>query len=245
MSKRLIIVGVLSVFVGVGALAVSLTINLAGIIATILQAVGALLILVGVILIGWQVCSDNHEGQKSSRKKVLKTKNRSQHVREISRSNYGQDNYGGPQYNGGLSVISANNLHQDHRGLVQSTHHAGGRSTQYSHSGGVQYNQGGGGVQYSQGGGVHFNPSGVRHAGMTTGGVNNGYRGSMDSINSINSYNSYNSNTLSFDSDLSVGSLQSGPPRSSMRAKKDTTSLSSNTSKKSTRFAIGGEQTAV
>ena len=40
---------------------------------------------------------------------------------------------------------------------------------------------------------------------MTAGGVNNGYRGSMDSINSINSYNSYNSNTLSFDSDLSVG----------------------------------------
>lgn len=34
MSKRLIIVGVLSVFVGVGALAVSLTINLAGIIAS-------------------------------------------------------------------------------------------------------------------------------------------------------------------------------------------------------------------
>ena len=37
------------------------------------------------------------------------------------------------------------------------------------------------------------------------GGVNGGFqRGSMDSINSINSYNS---NTLSFDSDLSVGKL--------------------------------------
>jgi len=244
MSRRLIIVGVLSFFVGVGALAVSLAINLAGIIAIILQAVGALLILVGVILIGWQVCSDNHQGQKSGRKKVLKTKNRSKHVREISRSNYGQDNFGGPQYNGGVSVISANNQHHDHRGQHQPSHHGGGRASQYS-QGGVQYNQGGGGVQYSQGGGVHFNPSGGRHGGMTAGGVNNGYRGSMDSINSINSYNSYNSNTLSFDSDLSVGSLQSGPPRSSMRAKKDTTSLSSNTSKKSTRFAIGGEQTAV
>ena len=39
------------------------------------------------------------------------------------------------------------------------------------------------------------------------GGVNSGYQhGSMDSINSINSYNS---NTLSFDSDLSVGKLLS------------------------------------
>ena len=40
---------------------------------------------------------------------------------------------------------------------------------------------------------------------MMMGGVNNGYHGSMDSINSINSYNS---NTLSFDSDLSVGRLR-------------------------------------
>ena len=40
---------------------------------------------------------------------------------------------------------------------------------------------------------------------MMLGGVNSGYQhGSMDSINSINSYNS---NTLSFDSDLSVGKL--------------------------------------
>ena len=56
----------------------------------IFQAIGALLILVGVILIGWQICSNNHSEKKSSkRKKVLKTKNRSKHVREISGNNYG------------------------------------------------------------------------------------------------------------------------------------------------------------
>ena len=135
---------------------------------------------------------------------------------------FSEDNYGGPQYNGGVSVISANH-HQDHRGYVQSGHgHHGGRTSkggggvQYIQGGGgVQYNQGGGGVQYSQGGGgvqytgggVHFNPSGGRHGGggVMLGGVNSGYQhGSMDSINTINSYNS---NTLSFDSDLSVGKL--------------------------------------
>ena len=99
------------------------------------------------------------------------------------------------------------------------------------------------------------------------GGVNSGYQhGSMDSINTINSYHS---NTLSFDSDLSVsklkitlhsfsiyyfitdysslfpGSIQSGPLKPALR--KDTASMSSQTSKgsRSTRFAIGAEQTAV
>ena len=129
---------------------------------------------------------------------------------------FSEENYGGPQYNGGVSVISANHR-QDHRGHHQSGHH-GGRTSQGG-GGGVQYNQGGGqysqgggqysqgGVQYNQGGGVHFNPSGGRHGGggVMLGGVNGGFqRGSMDSINSINSYNS---NTLSFDSDLSVGKL--------------------------------------
>jgi len=242
MSKRLTIIGAISFSIGVGCIAVSLAAQLAPIVGIIFQAVGALLILVGVILIGWQICSNNHNSQKSSkRKKVLKTKNRSKHVREISGTNYGEENYGGPQYNGGASVISANH-HQDHRGYVQSGHgHHGGRHSQGG--GGVQYSQGGGGVQYT-GGGVHFNPSGVHGGGgVMLGGVNSGYQhGSMDSINTINSYNS---NTLSFDSDLSVGSIQSGPLKPALR--KDTASMTSQTSKgsRSTRFAIGGEQTAV
>ena len=41
-------------------------------------------------MIGWQICSSNHNNHKSSKqKKVLKTKNRSKHVREISGTNYG------------------------------------------------------------------------------------------------------------------------------------------------------------
>jgi len=234
MTKRLSIVGAVSLVFGVGGIAVSLVLQLAPIVAIIFQAIGALLILVGVILIGWQICSSNHNHQKSSkRKKVLKTKNRSKPVREISGSNYGEENYGGPQsqYNGGVSVISANH-HQDHRG-----HHGqhGARTSQYSQGGGVQYT----------GGGVHFNPSGGRHGGggVMMGGVNSGYQhGSMDSINTINSYHS---NTLSFDSDLSVSSIQSGPLKPALR--KDTASMSSQTSKgsRSTRFAIGAEQTAV
>merc|ERR1711953_1265774 len=118
MSRRLTIIGALAFFIGIVSIGVSLALNLASIVSTIFQAIGALLILVGVILIGWQICSSNHNHQKSSkRKKVLKTKNRSKPVREISGSNYGEENYGGPQsqYNGGVSVISANH-HQDHRG---------------------------------------------------------------------------------------------------------------------------------
>lgn len=241
MSKRLSIVGAVLLVIGVGVLAVSLVLQLPPIVPTIFQGIGALFILVGVTLIGWQICSSSHNHQKSSkRKKVLKTKNRSKPVREISGSNYGEDNYGGPQsqYNGGVSVISANH-HQDHRG--HHGHH-GSRSSQYN-QGGVQYNQGGG-VQYT-GGGVHFNPSGGRHGGggVMMGGVNGGYQhGSMDSINTINSYQS---NTLSFDSDLSACSIQSGPLKPALR--KDTASMTSQTSKgsRSTRFAIGAEQTAV
>ena len=121
---------------------------------------------------------------------------------------------------------------------------------------GVQINGG-----YSAG--VHYNPGG--RASNLAGGVNSGYiRGSMDSINSANSNTG---SQLSYDSDLSAGvfsncrsesqthesllnlsgSLNAGRLRSSMKrsSNKDTSSMGSNTSKKSTRFAIVSEHTSV
>ena len=61
--------------------------------------------------------------------------------------------------------------------------------------GGVQINGG-----YSAG--VQYNPGGRGTSLAASGGVNSGYRGSMDSINSANSNTG---SQLSYDSDLSAG----------------------------------------
>ena len=92
MSQRLTIIGALSLAIGVGCIAVpfgvileqipsSKNLRLVGrkfflhFVSVIVYCFGSLLILVGVILIGWQICSNNHNDQRSSkRKKVLKTK---------------------------------------------------------------------------------------------------------------------------------------------------------------------------
>ena len=66
--------------------------------------------------------------------------------------------------------------------------------------GGGQGGQGGVSMQYTSpaySSGVQYNPGGGSR-GLTAGGVNSGYSGSMDSINS---------NTLSYDSDLSAGNV--------------------------------------
>lgn len=98
-------------------------------------------------------------------------------------------------------------------------------------------------INGSHSAGVHFNPGG--RGSNLTGGVNSGFiRGSMDSINSANSHTG---SQLSYDSDLSAGSLNTGRLRSSMKraSNKDTSSMGSTASKKSTRFAIVSEHTSV
>ena len=107
MSRKLVLIGAVAFFVGIGTLVASFVakpaqiiqgvkifpwlqpINLIAIsfLAVIVQVAGAFLILVAFVLFGWHICGGG--GQKKSQKKVLKTKNRSKRPHEISSSNYG------------------------------------------------------------------------------------------------------------------------------------------------------------
>ena len=104
MTRKLVLLGALSFFVGIGVIVASFVISPAPIVASknlentlscktnyprsfsaVIQVVGALLILISFILVGWHVCG----GKNKAPKKVLKSKNRSKRPKEISRSNYG------------------------------------------------------------------------------------------------------------------------------------------------------------
>ena len=103
MSRKLVLIGAVAFFVGIGTLVASFVAKPAQIIqgenislinkikisflAVIVQVAGAFLILVAFVLFGWHICGGG--GQKKSQKKVLKTKNRSKRPHEISGSNYG------------------------------------------------------------------------------------------------------------------------------------------------------------
>jgi len=288
MSRQTLVLGALALVIGIVTFVISFAVVHEGIVRIVLQVAGAFLLLVSFSLFGWHICS----GGGNSSKKVLKTKNRSKRPREIDR--YGHDNFGGPGYEGGVTVIRTGSARgksgqrsRGHHSQNQQQHYQQQQQQQYqyqqqqqqqyhpqSNGGGghgyvvsadgyvqhqqqqpqqqqqqqqqVQYN--GQGVQYSSNHGVQFNPGGSSTNRMMAGGVNSGYHGSMDSINS---------NTLSYDSDLSTGSFNTGQLRRSCMKKtpaKDNTSVQSmasvgsQNSKKSGRsvtIAIGSEQTQV
>jgi len=226
---RLLLLGTFCFLLGTGGIITSfISKRLEPTYQRIFQILGGILILSGFFVFGFNFC----RGKKSNEKKVLRRTKRSKKPQELDRAYYGNENLAGPNYEGGISVISPRNYSQ------QSDRRS-------SRHGRVVENPGGGqdGHLYnhhsdrrsSGHGRVVDNPGGGQDSHM-----NNHHRGSLDSIHSDRS------SSLSFDSSLSYGRYPE--LRSSLRkpGQRDSASLTSNSSsKKSVRLALGGEMTAV
>jgi len=213
---RLLLLGTFCILLGIGGIITSfISKRLERTYQRIFQILGGILILSGIFVLGFYLC----DGKKSKKKKVLRRTKRSNKPQELDRAYYGNENLAGPNYEGGISVISP--PRNSERNYSQQSER---RSSRH---GRVVQNPGGGHDSH------HNNHHHDSHH-------NNHHHGSLDSIHSDRS------SSLSFDSSLSFG--RHPELRSSLRkpGHRDSASLTStSSSKKSVRLALGGEMTAV
>jgi hypothetical protein len=153
---RLLILGTLCFIFGTGSLVASfLSKRLDITIQRILQVAGGILLLSGVFILGVYLCGGNKD------KKILRNTKRKRKPQELSRAYYGNENLAGPNYEGGVSVISPGS--RNHQSSHLDNEQRGGRrSSRHSR------------VVHSPGGRAEVHKADPR-------------RGSMDSIDSVRS----------------------------------------------------------